>query len=146
MPSSKAKTRTIHVSALTRVEGEGALHLSVEAGKVVDLRFEIFEPPRFFEALLRGRHATETPDITARICGICPVAYQMSAVHALEQLFQVPIDPAVRDSSVAVWPGPSPSRLPNGSAWARPSRKPATSARTEAPSRPYRRSWSPTKT
>jgi len=96
MPSSKAKTRTIHVGALTRVEGEGALHLTVEAGKVVDLRFEIFEPPRFFEALLRGRHATETPDITARICGICPVAYQMSAVHALERLFQVPIDPAVR--------------------------------------------------
>ena len=96
MPSSKATTRTIHVNALTRVEGEGALHLAVEAGKVVDLRFEIFEPPRFFEALLRGRHATEAPDITARICGICPVAYQMSAVHAFEGLFHVQIDPAVR--------------------------------------------------
>ena len=96
MPSNKAKSRIIHVGALTRVEGEGALHLTVEAGKVVDLRFEIFEPPRFFEAFLRGRHASETPDITARICGICPVAYQMSAVHALERLFQVAIDPAVR--------------------------------------------------
>ena len=96
MPSNKAKSRTIHVGALTRVEGEGALHLTVEAGKVVDLRFEIFEPPRFFEAFLRGRAFTEAPDITARICGICPVAYQMSAVHALERLFQVAIDPAVR--------------------------------------------------
>jgi coenzyme F420-reducing hydrogenase alpha subunit len=96
MPSSKGKTKTIHVSMLTRVEGEGALHLTVEGGKVVDLRFEIFEPPRFFEALLRGRHAAEAPDITARICGICPVAYQMSAVHALERIFRVEIDPAVR--------------------------------------------------
>ena len=96
MPSSKATTKTIHVSMLTRVEGEGALHLTVERGKLVDLRFEIFEPPRFFEALLRNRHASEAPDITARICGICPVAYQMSALHALERLFRVEIDPAVR--------------------------------------------------
>jgi sulfhydrogenase subunit alpha len=96
MPSSKAKTKTIHVGMLTRVEGEGALHLTVEGGKLVDLRFDIFEPPRFFEALLRGRHASEAPDITARICGICPVAYQMSALHALEGLFHVAIDPAVR--------------------------------------------------
>jgi coenzyme F420-reducing hydrogenase alpha subunit len=96
MPSNKAKTKTIHVGMLTRVEGEGALHLTVEGGKLVDLRFEIFEPPRFFEALLRGRHASEAADITARICGICPVAYQMSALHALEGLFRVEIDPAVR--------------------------------------------------
>ncbi len=41
----------------------------------------IFEPPRFFEAFLRGRAYTEAPDITARICGICPVAYQMSSVQ-----------------------------------------------------------------
>lgn len=84
------------MGALTRVEGEGALHLTVADGKVTDLRLEIFEPPRFFEALLRGRHASEAPDITARICGICPVAYQMSTVHALERLFQVPIAPPVR--------------------------------------------------
>jgi sulfhydrogenase subunit alpha len=95
MPSRGTRTRTIAVGHLTRVEGEGALHLTVEGGKVVDLRFEIFEPPRFFEALLRGRHASEVPDITARICGICPVAYQMSAVHALERLFHVEIDPAI---------------------------------------------------
>ena len=63
---------------------------------MTDLRLVLFEPPRFFDALLRGRHAREAPDITARICGICPVAYQMSAVHALERLFDVSIDPAVR--------------------------------------------------
>jgi coenzyme F420-reducing hydrogenase alpha subunit len=91
-----SERRTIEVKALARVEGEGALHLTVEAGEVTDLRLEIFEPPRFFEAFLRGRGAAELPDLIARICGICPVAYQMSAVHALEQILGVQITSRVR--------------------------------------------------
>jgi len=78
------KTRTIRVDSLARVEGEGSLTLDVRDGELVDARLDIFEPPRFFEALLRGRSCEEAPDITARICGICPVAYQMSAVGAVE--------------------------------------------------------------
>jgi sulfhydrogenase subunit alpha len=76
--------RQIDVEYLARVEGEGAMHLRLEDDKVVDLKFKIFEPPRFFEALLRGRRFHEAPDITARICGICPIAYQMSACNAME--------------------------------------------------------------
>jgi len=56
---------------LTRVEGEGAVHVRVRDGRVEDVRLRIYEPPRFFEAFLRGRKYTEVPDITARICGIC---------------------------------------------------------------------------
>jgi sulfhydrogenase subunit alpha len=63
---------------------------------LAELRLRIFEPPRFFEAFLRGRDSREAPDLTARICGICPVAYQMSSVHALERLYGVAVDPAVR--------------------------------------------------
>lgn len=92
----KSTSRTIEVKTLARVEGEGALHVTVEGGQVTDLRLEIFEPPRFFEAFLRGRHADEVADLVARICGICPVAYQMSAVHALERAFGVEVDPRVR--------------------------------------------------
>jgi coenzyme F420-reducing hydrogenase alpha subunit len=88
--------RRIEVGALARVEGEGALHLALEGEEVVDLRLEIYEPPRFFEAFLRGRSAAEIPDLVARICGICPVAYQMSAVHALESIFGVEVHPQVR--------------------------------------------------
>jgi len=78
------KTKTIKVDYLARVEGEGALYVKIKGDQVVDVKLKIFEPPRFFEAFLRGRHFTEAPDITARICGICPIAYQMSACHAME--------------------------------------------------------------
>ncbi len=78
---------TIRINELTRVEGQGALYVRLESGRVADVRFKIFEPPRFFEAFLQGREFQEVPDITARICGICPVAYQMSSCHALESLF-----------------------------------------------------------
>ncbi|MGE5134293.1 MAG: Ni/Fe hydrogenase subunit alpha [Gemmatimonadota bacterium] len=77
-------SRTLHVGVLARVEGEAAMHVRVESGQVTDVELRIFEPPRFFEALLRGRAWTEPPDITARICGICPVAYQMSSCQAIE--------------------------------------------------------------
>ena len=89
-------SRTIKVDYLARVEGEGALTIKLKGDRVEDVLLRIFEPPRLFEALLRGRHCSEAPDITARICGICPVAYQMSAVHAIERALGVTIDPAVR--------------------------------------------------
>lgn len=85
------KSRTIHVDYLARVEGEGALYIKTKKHKVEDVKLKIFEPPRFFEALLRGREMWEAPDITARICGICPVAYQMSAVGAVENALGVSI-------------------------------------------------------
>jgi sulfhydrogenase subunit alpha len=81
--------RSVDVPVIARVEGEGALHLAVEDGEIRDLRLEIYEPPRFFEAFLAGRRFDEVPDIVPRICGICPVAYQMSAILGLEQLFGV---------------------------------------------------------
>lgn len=89
-------TRTIRVQALARVEGEGALTIRLRDGRVEQVELRIYEPPRFFEALLRGRAATEVPDITARICGICPVAYQMSSVHALEKIPGLVLPPPLR--------------------------------------------------
>jgi sulfhydrogenase subunit alpha len=89
-------TKTIKVDMLARVEGEGALYVRLKGDQVADVKFKIFEPPRFFEALLRGRSFDDAPDITARICGICPIAYQMSAVHAMEDAFGVQIDPQIR--------------------------------------------------
>ena len=89
-------SKRIKVDYLARVEGEGSLDLHIEDGRVAAARLGIFEPPRFFEALLRGRGFAETPDIVSRICGICPIAYQMSAVHALENAFGVRVDGPLR--------------------------------------------------
>jgi sulfhydrogenase subunit alpha len=88
--------RTIRVDYLARVEGEGALTIRLEGKEAKEVRLEIFEPPRFFEAFLRGRGQLEAPDITSRICGICPVAYQMSACHAIEDLLGLRIPGPIR--------------------------------------------------
>lgn len=92
----KSKGKTIRVDYLARVEGEGGLYLEIKDNTIVDLKLKIFEPPRFFEAFLRGRSYREAPDITARICGICPIAYQMSAVHAIEDAFDVRVNGPIR--------------------------------------------------
>ena len=89
-------TRDILIPALTRVEGEGALYIRTKDGAVDDIELNIYEPPRFFEGFLLGRYYQEVPDITARICGICPVAYQMSGAQALENAYGVEISAEVR--------------------------------------------------
>jgi coenzyme F420-reducing hydrogenase alpha subunit len=90
------RSRRIEVDYLARVEGEGALLVDVVDGELRDVQLKIFEPPRFFEAFLQGRALTEAPDITARICGICPVAYMMSAVHAMENMLGIEVEEGVR--------------------------------------------------
>ncbi len=92
-----ADSRVIKVNMLARVEGEGGLYVKIKDNDVKDVKLKIFEPPRLFEGFMRGRAYSEAPDITARICGICPVAYQMSAVHAMENAFGIQIDGAIRD-------------------------------------------------
>jgi coenzyme F420-reducing hydrogenase alpha subunit len=86
------ETRTLSVGTLTRVEGEGALHITLKDEALDSVQLNIYEPPRFFEAFLRGRAYTEPPDLTARVCGICPVAYQISACNAIEEACGVHID------------------------------------------------------
>ena len=89
-------TRDIIIPALARVEGEGALYIRIKDGKVDEIELNIYEPPRFFEGFLLGRYYQEVPDITARICGICPVAYQMSGAQALEDAYGIQISDEVR--------------------------------------------------
>ncbi|MBD3867808.1 MAG: Ni/Fe hydrogenase subunit alpha [Acidobacteria bacterium] len=90
-------SRTIRADYLARVEGEGAMYIRLKGDEVREVKLKIFEPPRFFEGFLRGRSYLEAPDMTARICGICPVAYQMSSVHAMEQIAGVTVDGPIRD-------------------------------------------------
>lgn len=94
---SQQQTVSINVPVLARVEGEGALDLTIHNGEIETLHLRIFEPPRFFEKFVEGRDYSEVPDLVARICGICPVAYQMSAVHAFEEIFELKLTPWIRD-------------------------------------------------
>jgi sulfhydrogenase subunit alpha len=93
---ARSRRRTIRVDALARVEGHGAVYVKVAQGRVVEAELRLFEAPRLFEALLRGRQFAEAPDITARICGICPVAYQMSACQAMEDACGVTVSGPLR--------------------------------------------------
>ncbi len=90
------RTRTIRTHYLARVEGEGAMLVRLRGDEVADVQLQIYEPPRLFEAFLRGREFTEVTDITARICGICPVAYQMSSAHAMEAICGAPVTGQLR--------------------------------------------------
>ncbi|MCX4595843.1 nickel-dependent hydrogenase large subunit [Streptomyces sp. NBC_01549] len=92
MTDPAAPSRVLRIPALTRVEGEAALRLRILDGTVTEARLKIYEPPRFFEAFLRGRAHTEPPDITSRVCGICPVAYQLSACRAVEDACGAVVD------------------------------------------------------
>ncbi len=89
-------SRALSTGALARVEGEGAMRIDIQGGRLVDVQLNIYEPPRFFEGFLRGRGFGEPVDLTARICGICPVAYQMSACAAIEDAFGVTVDGQLR--------------------------------------------------
>jgi len=92
-----SNTRRVDVDYLARVEGEGRMHVSVVDGVIEEVEFSIFEPPRFFEAFLVGRPFSDAPDITARICGICPVAYQSSSTQAMEDAFGQKVRGPLRD-------------------------------------------------
>ena len=96
MSAEDPGTRTIKTDYLARVEGEGAMSVRIRDKEVEEVRLEIYEPPRFFEAFLRGRSFTEAPDITARICGICPVAYMTSAFNAIEDALGVEVPDGIR--------------------------------------------------
>jgi sulfhydrogenase subunit alpha len=96
-PAVTTVRRTIRVDHLARVEGHGMFRVAMRNGRVTQSEFRLFEAPRFFEALLRGRRFSDAPDITARICGICPVAYQMSACQAMEAALGVTLDEPLKE-------------------------------------------------
>jgi coenzyme F420-reducing hydrogenase alpha subunit len=97
MSEGNGGTRRIETGYLARVEGEGAMVVRVRGDEVLGVELRIFEPPRLFEALLRGRALDEAPDITARICGICPVAYQTSACQAMEDALGIEVSGQLRN-------------------------------------------------
>ena len=91
------KPRRFEVGYLTRVEGEGALSVTIEGERVTEINLKIHEAPRFFESIVRGRMYNEVPDIVARICGLCPVSYQLVSIKAMEQILGIRVSDEVME-------------------------------------------------
>jgi sulfhydrogenase subunit alpha len=79
-----SKSVTVDVHHITRVEGHGNIKVDVKNGELKECKLEIVESPRFFEAMLMGRHYTEAATITSRVCGICSVGHQLASIAATE--------------------------------------------------------------
>ncbi len=79
----------IVVNPITRLEGHGKISIFLDdAGEVQRAYFQVPEL-RGFESFLVGRRAEDAPQITSRICGVCPTAHHMAATKALDALYQV---------------------------------------------------------
>ncbi|MBN1643817.1 MAG: Ni/Fe hydrogenase subunit alpha [Dehalococcoidales bacterium] len=79
----------VNVHYVTRVEGHGNLVLNAKDGKIEELRWEVPESPRFFEAMLAGRHYDDVHHIASRICGICSIAHTTASIQATEAAFGI---------------------------------------------------------
>lgn len=84
----------LKIDHLSRIEGHGNIRIMVEDGKVVEARWDVVEPPRFFEVMLKGKHYTTAGILTARICGICSIGHCLASIRATEQAFGVTVPPA----------------------------------------------------
>lgn len=89
--------RQVNVAYIARIEGQGQIEIRVSGGQIKEARFPVFEPPKFFESFLVGRHCSEVHELTSRICGICPVPHQITALRAVENALGIKISQQTRD-------------------------------------------------
>ena len=81
----------IEVDPLARVEGEGGIEVEMEGNQVRDVKFNLFEGPRFFESFIKGMHYEKVPDVMRRICAICTCSHSMASVKAVEDALGVKV-------------------------------------------------------
>jgi coenzyme F420-reducing hydrogenase alpha subunit len=86
----------IDIHHLTRVEGHGNIVVNVSDGTIETCEWQVPENPRFFEAMVRGRHYSEVARITSRICGICAVGHTLASVTATEAALGIEVTPQTR--------------------------------------------------
>ncbi len=87
------KDINIDVHHLTRVEGHGNIKVNIKSGVVEECVWQVPEAPRFFEAMIKGRHYSEVARITSRICGICAIGHTLASVKATESALGIEITP-----------------------------------------------------
>ena len=89
-------SRKILIDPITRLEGHGKIHIFLDDGGMVERAFLQIPELRGFEKFVEGRPAEDMPQITSRICGVCPTAHHMAATKALDNLYDVDPPPAAK--------------------------------------------------
>jgi F420-non-reducing hydrogenase large subunit len=87
--AEKGTKKTITIDPVTRLEGHGKISIFLDDVGEVDRAYFQIPELRGFEKFVRGRPAEEMPQITSRICGVCPMAHHMAATKALDAVFHV---------------------------------------------------------
>ena len=93
---TKPLGRKITIDPITRLEGHGKIEIFLNEQGSVDRAFFQVPELRGFEKFAQGRPAEEMPQITSRICGVCPTAHHMASTKALDALYKVTPPPAAR--------------------------------------------------
>ncbi len=86
----------VDIHHLTRVEGHGNIVVNVKDGTIEKCEWQVPEAPRFFEAMVRGRHYSEVARITSRICGICAIGHSLASVKATEAALGIEVTPQTK--------------------------------------------------
>jgi F420-non-reducing hydrogenase large subunit len=86
----------ILIDPITRLEGHGRIHIFMNEGGAVDHAYLQIPELRGFEKFAQGRRAEDMPQITSRICGVCPMAHHMAGTKTLDDLYHVDPPPAAK--------------------------------------------------
>jgi len=89
-------TRRVTIEPITRLEGHGKIEIFLDEQGQVDRAYLQVPELRGFEKFAQGRPAEDMPQITSRICGVCPTAHHMASTKALDALYEVTPPPAAR--------------------------------------------------
>src|SRR5512140_119851 len=94
--AAQAQRRRMTIDPITRLEGHGKIDIFLDSTGDVERAYMRVPELRGFEVFSRGRPAEDMPQITSRICGVCPTAHHMASTKALDDLYQVTPPPAAR--------------------------------------------------
>ena len=83
--------KKITLDHITKIEGHAKLHIIINKSKVKKCKLQIFEGSRYFEGIVKGKHFSDLPDVTSRICGVCSVAHTIASIKAIENAFNIKV-------------------------------------------------------
>ena len=87
----------IKINHINKMEGHAGFMASVLKGDVKSAKLEVKEGVRLIEGILIGRHYADMPIIAQRICGICPVVHNLTAIKSIEKAMRVSVSAETKE-------------------------------------------------